>query len=67
MKNGNEEMLMLPTMKPIEISNLNNWSGTRRNDGQIWLKDKKVMWRFGKEKQTFKKVAQEIAKKLRRI
>ena len=36
----NKETRILPSMKPIENSNLRDWSCIRRINGQIRLKDK---------------------------
>ena len=60
-------MLILPFMKPIENSNLKDWSFIRRINGQIRLKWKKwIIWRIRNEKPNLPRTfAQEIAKKLR--
>ena len=41
---GNEEIRKLPSMKPIENSNLRDWSCIRRSNGQIRLKEKRVIY-----------------------
>ena len=66
---GNKDVLILLSMQPIENSNLKDWSCIRRINGQvkIRLKEKRFIyvenWVWGTE--SFKKVAQEIAKKFR--
>ena len=54
-------------MKPIENSNLKDWSCIRRISGQIRLEEKRLIyvekWKW--EIESSKRVAQEIAKKLR--
>ena len=39
---GDKEMLILPSLKPIENSNLRDWSFIRRINGQIRLKGEKI-------------------------
>ena len=41
---GNKEMLILPSTKPIEHSNLKDWSSIRRLNGPIRLKEKRVIY-----------------------
>ena len=57
----NEEMLIYPSMKPIENSNLKDWSCIRRINGQIRLREKRLIyvenWKW--ETESSKKVAQK--------
>ena len=64
---GNKAFLVLLFMRPIENSNLKDWNCTRRTNGQIRLQEKRSIcaenWKW--ETDSSKKVAQEIANKLR--
>ena len=57
-----KEILILPCMKPIENSNLKDWSCIRRIHGQITLKERKdeKLWRIGSGKQTLPRKSRKI-------
>ena len=41
---GNKDVLTLPSMKPIENSHLKHWNCVRRINGQIRLKEKRLVY-----------------------
>ena len=62
----NKDMLILLSIKPVDNSNLRDWSFIRRISGQIRFKEKRLIYaeNWKREIDSFKKIAQEIAKKL---